>query len=278
MGNDIKSCGSNCLSNLKHNKEVKIDNNNKYKLADQISKNPKQVNRLIKIQALFRGALYRLKFRKFILKKQTSNNDRKLIPDTCSNIKYRFVETTNKISEDKFFNLLSNYKALDDKVKIENVILEYENDSVYYGEFNISKSQRHGRGIQYWNTGSMYQGYWINDKASKYGILIHADNDIYEGDWRNNKANGKGTYVHYDGSTYTGEWLDDKQHGLGKETWPDGAVYEGEFVNGYKNGNGVFTWIDGSSYKGNFRENNIEGIGNFKYSLICFNYIFYNYN
>ena len=94
--------------------------------------------------------------------------------------------------------------------------VEYENKSVYYGEWNESTNQRHGRGIQVWLDGSKYEGYWKNDKANFKGILLHADGDLYDGEWVDDKAHGYGIYTHTDGAKYQGQWKEDKQDGLGK--------------------------------------------------------------
>ena len=93
--------------------------------------------------------------------------------------------------------------------------IEYENKSIYYGEWNTESDQRYGRGIQYWVDGSRYEGYWRNDKANGKGMLFHADGDLYEGDWLDDKAHGFGTYTHVDGAKYEGAWKDDKQDGKG---------------------------------------------------------------
>ena len=95
---------------------------------------------------------------------------------------------------------------------------------------------RHGKGIQYWTDGSMYEGYWKDDQAFSKGRLIHADGDVYEGEWLFDQASGQGTYQHTDGAQFTGNWLEDKQNGYGVETWPDGARYEGYYSNGKKEG------------------------------------------
>jgi hypothetical protein len=109
------------------------------------------------------------------------------------------------------------YKPLNDNVKVSlRAQVEYENKSIYYGEWNVEKNQRHGRGIQYWLDGSKYEGYWKNDKANVRGRLIHADGDIYEGEWLDDKAHGYGSYTHTDGARYEGNWREDKQDGLGK--------------------------------------------------------------
>lgn len=71
-----------------------------------------------------------------------------------------------------------------------NVILrptvEFENKAIYYGEWDKETNQRQGRGIQLWQDGSIYEGYWKNDKANFTGKLIHADKDFYEGKYLNN--------------------------------------------------------------------------------------------
>lgn len=140
-----------------------------------------------------------------------------------------------------------------------------ENQAVYIGEWN-KDNLRHGRGSQNWNDGSLYEGYWENDKASGKGRLIHANGDVYEGEWKNDRANGIGIYIHNDGAKYEGAWENDKQHGLGKEVWPDGARYEGAYENGLKHGFGKFEWADGSVYEGNFMFNNIHGSGTYTWS------------
>ena len=67
---------------------------------------------------------------------------------------------------------------------IEKRPMELDSGSIYVGEWN-DDDMRHGRGKQYWTDGSIYEGYWKNDKANGMGRLIHADGDIYEGSWEN---------------------------------------------------------------------------------------------
>lgn len=69
--------------------------------------------------------------------------------------------------------------------------------------------------------------------------MTHTDGDIYQGSWVDGKASGYGTFIDDEGSIYEGPWVDDKQHGQGKEMWEKATkVYKGEFVNGEKNGTG----------------------------------------
>lgn len=261
MGNDIKSC-TNCLSNIGKKGEVSVEDNRLLKITNHYLTSKKELKKLIKLQSYARGIILRKKFQSQanIGKKKTT--ERRMIPETLLNMKQTVVANTTKIPAKRFEDLIKRLAPLSDE-KFQVKILEYENDSVYYGEVieENHKFIRHGRGVVVWSSGSNYEGYWIKDKVNKGGILNHIDGDVYEGDWLDNKAHGKGIYKHCDGAQYDGEWLDDKQHGKGKEQWNDGAIYEGSFVKGFKNGYGIFTWADGSFYKGEFLDNNIHGKG-----------------
>jgi hypothetical protein len=107
-----------------------------------------------------------------------------------------------------------------------------ENEARYQGEWIAGTNIRDGRGFQIWPDGSLYEGYWKDNKANGKGRLIHADGDVYEGEWKDDKAHGYGVYMHADGARYEGEWKEDKQHGKGVERWPDGAVYDGQYFEG----------------------------------------------
>jgi hypothetical protein len=87
-----------------------------------------------------------------------------------------------------------------------------DNGAEYDGEWDES-GKKDGRGTQTWVDGSLYEGYWKNDKANGCGRLIHADGDVYNGHWKDDKAHGFGIYHHTDGARYEGQWQEDKQHG-----------------------------------------------------------------
>ena len=173
-------------------------------------------------------------------------------------------EILNKITKEDLQELLNKYPSLNDGINVSiRPIVEYENGSIYYGEWDPSTNKRHGRGIQLWPDGNKYSGLWKNDKANIKGKLEHDDGDYYEGEWKDDKAEGHGVYCHIDGAKYDGGWKSDKQHGFGIEIWPDGSKYEGNYENGFKSGKGIFTWGDGSVYEGNFENNNINGKGTY---------------
>ena len=81
-----------------------------------------------------------------------------------------------------------------------------ENDAEYTGEWSVETNLRHGKGMQAWFDGSLFEGYWKNDKANGHGRLIHADGYVYEGDWQDEMAHGQGIYYHTDGRKYDGQW------------------------------------------------------------------------
>ena len=84
-----------------------------------------------------------------------------------------------------------------------------ENGAKYTGEWD-ENDMKSGKGRQEWPDGSIYEGYYKDNKADFYGRLIHADSDVYCGQWRDDKAHGYGTYKHADGASYEGFWHEDK--------------------------------------------------------------------
>ena len=174
-----------------------------------------------------------------------------------------YSNSATKLIQTKLGSFIYREEAYPNVIKRGPVMME--NEAIFTGEWNVL-NQRHGRGTQHWNDGSMYEGYWNKDKACGKGRLIHANGDVYEGEWLDDKAHGKGIYIHNDGAKYEGSWEFDKQHGKGTEVWPDGAKYQGMYQNGQKHGLGKFEWADGSMFEGSFSENNIEGRGTYIWS------------
>ena len=46
---------------------------------------------------------------------------------------------------------------------------------------------QNGRGRMIHADGSVYQGYWKNDKANGYGIFTTVNGSSYEGNWENDQ-------------------------------------------------------------------------------------------
>ena len=233
-----------------------------YELPQKINDNDILLKTIIQIQSLYRGHSLRKKISYSITEKNSDeiNNQKFLFHNKNAKFKITFPKL---ITLYEFDLLKIKYPPLNDNIKtifLQNV--EYINDnSEYLGEWDPLTGKRHGRGIQKFQNGSKYEGYFIADSASIKGKLTHSNNDIYEGSWKNGKADGYGTYIHNDGAKYEGYWKNDKQDGKGIEIWPDNTRYEGYFIGGKKNGKGLFQWGDGSFYEGEFLENCIEGKG-----------------
>ena len=230
--------------------EVKVETLINNKNNNKISKIDKK--QIIKIQSYYRGMKVRKK-----LKKQLSTSSYFISNETNIN----FAE----ISSQEYKNLIKLYPQIISNNKnikiIENKLLN--NKELYYGEYDIFKKSKEGRGILVTQEGSKYWGYFKNDKKNIKGKLKHYEGDIYEGEWLDDMANGKGKYIHIDGTIYDGGWKNDKQEGFGIETWNDGSYYEGNYVNGKKEGKGKYKWSDGSSYEGEFKGNAINGKGKY---------------
>ena len=250
-------CTNNCAKLSEDLSEFNTNNYNSNQLKEIIINNKKYIFLLIKLQSHFRG----MKVRETIQTKINEINE--VIPN--NNLQPNLSSQSLVVTEDELNELFNKYPPLKDNVKVEIIPpVEYPtNKSVYYGEWDVKNNIRHGRGILVWPEGSKYTGYWVSDKASIKGKLMHNDGDIYDGEWLDDKPNGKGIYIHNDGTIYEGDWKNDKQEGIGKEKWTDGAWYEGEYKNGKKNGKGKFHWSDGSYYEGNFVDNNISGKGTY---------------
>ena len=115
----------------------------------------------------------------------------------------------------------------------ERDMIILENGARYEGQWLVNTDIRQGFGKQVWKDGSMYEGYWVDNKANgPKGRLIYADGDVYSGTWKDDKAHGSGTYYYLDGAVYSGGFKEDKQHGNGLMKWPGRSSYRGEYVEG----------------------------------------------
>ena len=94
--------------------------------------------------------------------------------------------------------------------------------------------------MQYEN-GSVYEGQWELGVKQGFGRLINSEADAYEGDWVDDRAEGFGIMLNSQGYRYEGQWECDKQEGLGMELWLiNNSRYVGNFKDGKKNGHGHY--------------------------------------
>ena len=235
-------CASHCGKSTEELTEFNNSDNLRVKINDIFSNDQKLLGSLVKLQSLYRGIKAREKFKKNdkqidqqneVNEEQNAqlnekNDEQNGQQNEHQNDLRNITSHSNHsiiIKEDELTTLLNSYQPLNDNVQVEiKSPIEYPNENTkYYGEWDIAKNVRHGRGILAWSEGSKYIGYWVNDRANIRGKLIHNDGDIYDGEWIDDKPNGKGTYIHKDGTIYEGEWKNDKQEGKGKEKWVDGT-------------------------------------------------------
>ena len=180
-------------------------------------------------------------------------NNHNLILELNNEIKIDKIEKNEKIIiEDDLNEFTRIYPQKEEngiKLKIRGPIENGNENTLYYGEWDINKNIGHGRGIKFWPDGTVYIGYWKNGLACGKGKLYNSIGNIYEGDWLNGQLNGYGIFIHISGLRYEGNWKDNKQDGNGNEIWPDGRTYEGQYTEGQKNGKGKFCWPDGAIYE-----------------------------
>jgi hypothetical protein len=60
----------------------------------------------------------------------------------------------------------------------------------YVGQWLIGTSVKTGKGKIQLKDGSVYEGWWKEDKYHGRGRLIHPNGDCYEGMWQEGKAQG----------------------------------------------------------------------------------------
>ena len=237
--------------------------NERYKYLERTFKEQENNYLLVKVQSKYKGILLRREY------KNLKNNQNK--PILHINLEEDENKSTVIDSSSMQFNLellnvvMKIYSPLNDgqEIEIKNNIA-FDDGCIYYGEWKKGTNIKHGRGIQLWDDGTIYQGQFANNKRCFKGKLSQPDGNYYEGEFYDDKKQGEGKYViSSDGSYYKGNWHQDMQHGKGIECYADGSCFEGDYYYGTKTGKGKFSWGDGSIYEGDFNMNIITGKGNF---------------
>jgi hypothetical protein len=138
--------------------------------------------------------------------------------------------------------------------------------TIYKGQWNVD-IKRNGFGQLITHEGSLYMGFFSDDRMCGRGRLVDKDGQVYEGSFNNDSSNVYGNLVKPDGTKYIGQWKNGKQEGEGTEYYSGGiSNYQGQFKNGEKNGHGTVIWPDKSKYTGQFKNNNIHGVGTYYWS------------
>ena len=139
--------------------------------------------------------------------------------------------------------------------------VRYSNDEQYMGTFINGK--RHGRGVYFYNDGTIYNGGWYQGNREGIGTLINKDGSAYDGEWDSNNIHGDGIWRWADGASYVGENIVGKRAGRGVFINSNGDRYVGEFSDNEMHGHGIIVYADGSKYVGNVYRNKREGISKF---------------
>ena len=90
--------------------------------------------------------------------------------------------------------------------------------STYVGEFHLG--MKHGQGVKTWSRGDRYEGGFVEDNMSGWGIYTWGPGSVfagerYEGGFAHDKRNGFGLYIWPSGDSYAGPWKDDSLVGRG---------------------------------------------------------------
>ena len=128
--------------------------------------------------------------------------------------------------------------------------VEYKDGSVYVGAIYNGKRQGYGQqtwpdGAQYtgyWENdmtngkgkfkypdGDSYDGDWKNDKANGYGEYVRVNGSKYVGEWQDDQQHGEGTETWPDGTKFVGYYINGIKNGKGSYYWEDGTKYEGDW-------------------------------------------------
>ena len=171
------------------------------------------------------------------------------------------------------------------------VLIKNENDpeklEIYQGEINY-KNEKHGIGRlttpQYVRVGT-----WREDEFTGWGREARINGDVFEGRFVDGAIYGKGINQNYKGNIYVGEFLDSKREGKGElktkkihyvgdfkydrfngkgklEFLTQGHEYEGEFENNEICGVGIFKWNNGDIYEGEMVKGKLHGYGKYTYA------------
>ncbi|XP_061455381.1 radial spoke head 10 homolog B isoform X2 [Rhineura floridana] len=142
----------------------------------------------------------------------------------------------------------------------------------YIGQWVEGK--RHGKGTIYYNKegSSWYEGDFVNNIKSGWGIRCYKSGNIYEGQWERDMRHGEGRMRWLTtNQEYTGQWVNGVQHGYGTHTWylkriprsqyPLRNEYVGDFVSSDRHGHGKFFFASGAMYDGQWVFNKKHGMG-----------------
>ena len=221
-----------------NNNVINIENNFKEKKQDK----NKNKHNIIKIQ-----------LQKYISSKNKNSFDSNLAYVSNKSINSKIKDLINEGKTEKYigekkgklkdglglqiWNNNTHYFGNFKNNKIHGIGKFISGEAKYKGEF--IKGESNGYGI-YSNSKLTFEGYWINDFQSNYGIEEWNDGSIYKGQYSKGRKNGIGTYIWSDGNKYEGEFKNNVFSGYGAYYYNNGNCYFGQWENNQKNGYGEF--------------------------------------
>jgi hypothetical protein len=111
----------------------------------------------------------------------------------------------------------------------------------YVGEWADGKPSGFGT---YWKKGKngllkQYAGQFQAGHPHGRGVYYYDDGSVFDGQWRGGLRHGVGIMTSEDGAVYEGDWFNDKRHGFGVSDAANGDHFEGHFVEDKREGEGV---------------------------------------
>ncbi|KAF1329547.1 Leucine rich repeat protein, partial [Globisporangium splendens] len=131
----------------------------------------------------------------------------------------------------------------------------------YVGEW--CESKRHGYGIERFDGGEIYEGYWEMDVYHGEGEIVYDDSSRYEGSFRYGKWHGEGVRTLENGDRIVGHFHEGLLNGPGIKEFADKRHYHGSFKNTRRHGLRVLTFPNGDRYEGPFENDLPHGEGKF---------------
>ena len=187
----------------------------------------------------------------------------------------------NKLNKTSLILNSENFKDINDtspkvvKIGINSYILSrlssngqikyiktfFENGDILKSYYDKQYNTHYGI-YNYYKIGTIYEGYWKEDKKSGIGTEKRYDGALYEGEFKNGKKNGIGIYYWKDNSIYFGEWQDNRCHGYGVFKNGNKSKYQGQFLFNKRDGYGeLIKYNNASFYFGFWSNNKRKGFG-----------------
>ncbi|KAL4466122.1 hypothetical protein ABPG74_004359 [Tetrahymena malaccensis] len=133
-----------------------------------------------------------------------------------------------KLSKQVKANLEQRGDFLFENIELENFeapALVFKKFTNCCGYFQMKDEQRNGRGIEFFDSGAFYEGYFKNDKACGKGYYISSTGLIHQGYNKDDAYQGYGEWPLQE--SYLGEHDDNQANGYGKKFYKNGEVYQG---------------------------------------------------